>query len=238
MSGKSQIRFWLLAGLVFVLTASVLCLFLLGLGSMQGLEFSPDDFSSRSFSYTRLPWFEWVVSGLRYVDQSNSLQKSLVADGWITVKQAAPRTWHLVGDRFQDPVSPDYDAQYLVRYLAYQAEWQDFNNRQAEKAKLFWPRVAQLARDEMYLYLPPIMQLGLEEPVDGSLELFKTRLRDLATEAYRSRARIRREQQRLEEADRDEQRALDLPAETPLGRAPSPPSSLGQVTSADESSQP
>lgn len=171
------------------LLTPVFLLVMLGMGQTTGEEFSPDDFSRRGFSYNRVPYFKWTLIGKQYFEMTPTLQQTLVDDGFITVVKNTPQVWHLYrdsGTSFGEDKSPDCDASLLVSYLdllnpAGDSLWDSWNQKYPESAKVFWPVVAELARNEMYLAMPDIMRLALSIDSDEA-RLFTEQL-DLAVAA-------------------------------------------------------
>ncbi len=157
-----------LVSLVFL--TPVFLLVMLGLGQTSGEEFSPDDFSRRSFFYNRVPYFRWTLVNKQFVDITPALEQTLLSDGFISASNRQPQIWHLYrdsGTAFDEEQSPDCDARLLVGYLDMKSPdgeplWDSWNEKYPDSAKVFWPVVANLARDEMYLAIPDIMRLALE----------------------------------------------------------------------------
>lgn len=207
-----------LLGLIIVLIfGSFGFLVLLSMGFVQGEEFSPDDFSRRRFEYLRLPVLNWVLRNIEYRDLTTDFEKSLGPDGWITTTPAT--TWHLYRE-FRDPESADCDARFLVGMLTIKSEgdeyehfWEEWNNQYPELAKPFWPLVARLARDEMYLAVPEFMQLAMDvegEPAAPDAISFEKQLRKHLAEAYQKFADLDRSKGRTERALRREKTAAEF----------------------------
>lgn len=184
-------------------------LILVSTGQMFGEEFSPDDFSSRSFSYNHVPWLNMTITGTEYEDCTGVLAQELRRDGWIPTSSHSPQRWHLVSDIHQPESSPDYDARFLLDFLKLPAVWSTFNQEQPDKAKVFWPAVAHLARNEMYVYVPSIMQLGLSHG-EHSLETFTKELNRRVAKAYVARARVAAEEKDWKSVADDTKWALDF----------------------------
>jgi hypothetical protein len=197
-----------LVGLTIALiTGSIGFLVLLTLGIVSGEEFSPDDFSRRRFEYIRLPILNWVVRGIEYTDLSSNFEKSLGPDGWISTSPAT--TWHLYRE-FRNPESADCDARFLVELLTiksdsdeYEYFWDEWNNQHPDLAKPFWPFVARLARDEMYLAMPEFMQLAMDVEKGPSIpdaSSFENRLRQQLADSYLKFAQLDQAKGRSERA--------------------------------------
>jgi hypothetical protein len=145
--------------------------------SYSGVEFSPDDFSAREFSYFKEPTTGFVLRGRVFSDYSIG-GLDLVADGLIKPKISSPQTWHLIRDNGDTPRhSRDSDARLLVDYLKLSSDrgenvWETWNVDHPNLAKEFWPVVAEMARDEMYLVVCDVMEFGLDTTITD-IEKFK-----------------------------------------------------------------
>ena len=178
-----------------------------GLGQTSGEEFSPDDLSRRSFSYNRVPYFQWTLIGKQYVDITPTLEQTLVDEGLITTVKNSPQVWHLYrdsGTSFGEYKSPDCDANLLVGYLDllhWEGDpiWDSWNKKYPESAKVFWPIVADLARNQMYLAMPDIMRLALSIG-DDDPKLFSQQLDLAVAKAYVDLAMIDQDNSQFERA--------------------------------------
>ena len=88
-------------------------------GTVQGSEFSPDDFTRRDFSYQQIPWLNWTVSGIEYNNVTPELEQTLITSRLIKRKKLAKgvkKTWHLYDDSAV-PDSHACDARFLTTYL-------------------------------------------------------------------------------------------------------------------------
>lgn len=155
---------WIVGSLIVLVTVPIAFIIIIAMSIKQGVEFSPDDFSVRHFSYTRVEWLNWNVSKIAYEDMSTSFHQDLVLDGWVKPVTAKPKTWHLVSDSVSDENSPDFDASILADYLK-MPFWEDWNEdaKNKAKAKALWPAVAVLARNYAYWAIPDLMDLVINQ---------------------------------------------------------------------------
>jgi hypothetical protein len=185
----------LVAGL-FALAAIPICmLLLLAYGTVRGSEFSPDDFTRRQFAYQQIPWLNWTVSGIEYTDITLELEQTLTTDRLIrrkTHSKGQKKTWHL----FYDSAVPDShacDARFLTTYLDF-ADWDSttatstpfwlkWNKKFPQSARIFWPTVADLARNEMYLTMPDVMRFALNTAEDQP-KLFQDNLNKVTKQCW------------------------------------------------------
>lgn len=219
-SGSLRIAF-LAAGLL----TPVILLILFAIGYTAGEEFSPDDFSRRRFSYNRVPVFNWTVIGKQYIDTTPALEQTLLSSGLIQDPKNSPQVWHLSQDSGSGSgrrESHDCDARFLVRYLDLTDDegeqvWIGWNAAYPESAKIFWPRIAEMSRDEMYLKVPDLMRFALETQADQPIP-FANRLDQLAAEAYAELGRIDLATERSERGEQRLKKSLDLHASESVAR--------------------
>lgn len=168
----------LVAGLFALAAIPIGMLLLFAYGTVRGSEFSPDDFTRRQFAYHQIPWLNWTVSGIEYTDITQELEQTLATDRLIRrriLPKGQKKTWHL----FYDSAVPDShacDARFLTTYLDFSdwdsttatstPFWLTWNEKFPRSAKIFWPTVADLARNEMYLTLPDVMRFALNTAED------------------------------------------------------------------------
>lgn len=161
-------------------------------GEKSGVEFSPDDFSMRSFDYCNLPYVNWTHRGIKYQKMSNAMADTLLADDWIRATGRTPKRWHLVsesGGAFSSKTSAACDARFLTNYfdqISSEGEnqvskWTDEN---PESAKIFWPIIADMARDDLYLPIPQLMEFVLKYKEPDVADMFQPELEDLVAEAW------------------------------------------------------
>lgn len=177
-----------LTGLGLFLSAVVVLLVLYGMGQVSGVEFSPDDFSRRSFSYNQMPWTDWVVVKKVYSDRTTDLEKSLTGDKLIRSVILKKKRWHLISEFGSSLVPDQCDARFLTGYLdKYDKDgnnyWDTWNTDYPKCAKVFWPEVADLARDEMYLKVADVMRVAMSVSEDDP-QPFQVELQTVLSDVY------------------------------------------------------
>lgn len=183
--------FFLIASLFVLL---VFLLIALVTGNRSGEEFSPDDFSRRSYTYNKDPIFGFIISGIKYTSSSTKIDKQLVMDGLIKPTNVKNKTWMLLRDSrsmlTNNRLPQDCDARFLTNYLDktnedYDNFWMIWNAEYPKTAKVFWPVIAKMAREDMYIKIPDVMDFAMsweleqEDPV-----AFKSQLDELTADAY------------------------------------------------------
>ena len=163
--------------------------------SVSGREFSPDDFTARSFSYRRSPF-----TGTLRSDRSNEDHEfdctAIVDNGHISVVKSTPKRWDLFQENMQysDELSSEFDARFLTHFLDYNS--QQWTTDHPEKAAVLWPEVAKMSRQGLYLYLPEVMLAAIPEDYsysnedDRSLREFTSQMKTKFADAYRLAANV------------------------------------------------
>jgi len=177
-----------LVGLGLALAIPVSCLVLFGMGQVSGVEFSPDDFSRRTFSYNQMPLTDWVVVKKVYKDATTDIERSLTADRLVRSVILKKKRWHLVSEFGSSVVSHECDARFLTGYLDKldddgNSYWDTWNTEYPKCAKVFWPEIAELARDEMYLKIADVMQVAMNISKDKP-KPFKRQLNSVLSDVY------------------------------------------------------
>ena len=175
-------------------------------GGIQGEEFSPDDFTRRLFSYNVMPFFGIVVRGIEYDDSTRPLEATLSAGGFIGATNK-PKRWHLIWDDVSNKNSSDFNAKLLVDYLDltnknHQSVWIQWNDNHPKLAIEFWPVIAELAREELYLDVADIMERALSLQTASDALSFQTFLWNRACGAFNKKAADALETNQLQEAVR------------------------------------
>jgi len=209
----SKTRKGFLLGLLALTAATpVLVLILFAMGQIHGVEFSPDDFSRRSFSYNQMPLTGWVIFKKLHEDKTTDLEKSLIANKLVPSVVSKTKRWHLVSEFGSSVVSHECDARFLTSYLDKHEEgvnyWDSWNADYPKCAKVFWPHVAELARDQMYLKVAEVMQLAMSISKDEP-DLFEHSLETKLSEVYLELGSLDAELGRLERAEYRLKRSLE-----------------------------
>lgn len=182
---------WILGTLVFLLSLPIAYSIFVAQATKVGIEFSPDDFKTRHFRYSRIEWLDWTFSGLQHSDMTSSFQQSLIDDTWIKPTGNANKTWHLIEDSITVGDSTDFDARILFDYLE-MPMWSDWNSekKNQNKAKALWPAVASLARNYVYWAIPDLMDLAINQKSLSDKE-FVEKVNKLSAQALLQNTKIK-----------------------------------------------
>ena len=112
----------------------------------------------------------------------------LVADQLIEVEPHQPQRWLLIRDDTPGRPAGDRDARFLVHYLNQvdadsNPYWVTWNDDHPNCAPIFWPIVAKLARHDMFLAIPEIMEFARQFSGDDAAA-FRQRLEALTVKAW------------------------------------------------------
>lgn len=134
-------------------------------GQHAGEEFCPDTFARRSFFYLQIPLLGLQVTPIFRDDTTKALENYLIAGQFVTRNVTGKPRWDLVTALSAGARVVSGDAHILCSYLDMADEnnrliWQRWSDEHPEAAKVLWPRVAQLARRQLYLLLPELFELA------------------------------------------------------------------------------
>lgn len=145
----------------------LLALWIVSFGIVAGEEFSPDLFARRSYYYVVVPIARIPLTDIYRTDEQSMLESHLLTQKLIQPVQRRPTRWqgtHVMqgGQVWQG------EADMLVRYLRDDGSSMDrrldWTRNYPKLAAIFWPAVAQAARDELYLLMPDLMELAIHTP--------------------------------------------------------------------------
>jgi hypothetical protein len=142
-------------------------------GAVHGIEFCPQTFERRSYSYFELPIVGWQVTGERHEDLTGDTEKTVTSKSYVTPPSGGKQDWHVLvgskGTRLRQPG----DAGILVKYLdatdvGSNLRWDHWTLEHDEQAKVLWPAVQQLALAQRYVFVPDLFDLAktISDPAD------------------------------------------------------------------------
>jgi hypothetical protein len=199
--GRGQ--FAAIGGLSLLVALLVLAYITFYFGYIEGEEFSSDTFTRRRFYYYEIPLVGLQVTPINRSMTSNSLELHLGSKGLVpalTSQQQSGR-WDLVmATRGIIPESRQVIGQGEARVLCECLDsqdskkeniWLDWTIKNDELAKVVWPVVAKLARQELYIFVPELL---LHARAATDPKALKAELDALLAEKYLAFAQV---QQRL-----------------------------------------
>jgi hypothetical protein len=170
--GTSRGQFVTVLGLTLVAVIVVMGYAILFFGSVVGQEFAPDSFARREFSFREIPLLGLQITPIYRRDVTNSLEAHLTGNQFISAPKspAANTRWDLVVAR-RSPLADvgriisQGDARILCEYLDAhdsndQSIWLEWTEKHPELARVVWPVVARVARQELYIFAPDLLMLA------------------------------------------------------------------------------
>jgi hypothetical protein len=172
LSWANRIAFGLLAAF---LVGVVLLYAVLYFGSVNGEEFSPDSFKRRAFAYLEIPLIGVQVTPIRHTDTTNDLERHLVADKLFPLPTKPENRWDLVTASQGQSRTFQGDARILCQYLDAMNKdgdhiWLKWSEAHVDMAKVLWPAIAEVARNEWYSFIPELFLLARSASTPDQLQ--------------------------------------------------------------------
>ena len=140
-------------------------------GSVHGIEFCPQTFERRSYSFYELPLLGIQVSAIHHEDESGATESCVTTNKYVAAATGGKQDWHVVVGSRGTKMLRKGDAAILVQYLDAQDStnyhrWVKWSEENPKLAKALWPAVQRLAKDELYVFIPDLFDLGkaIDEP--------------------------------------------------------------------------
>lgn len=167
-TGTGHGAYWLWSIVTTLGLAVAVLIATLLFGQQGGEEFCPDTFTRRSFFYFQIPLVGIQVTPIFRDDTTNSLENYLVAGKFVKRTPTDNLRWDLVMTLSAGAKAVRGDAEILCSYLDMadansRLVWQHWSDTNTEAAKVLWPLVAQLARQQLYLLVPELFELASSE---------------------------------------------------------------------------
>lgn len=153
------------AGLLVMLGGlGTVALVIMIFGRCSGEEFSPHDFTRRSFHYFRIPLVKLQVTPVYRSKRSNPLVSHLQSKKFLA---ATSRDWQLVSLHTGVAYLYEADPLILCRYLdqrdaKHDLTWLKWSSDHADLADVFWPVIARVARAGLYVITPDLFKTARE----------------------------------------------------------------------------
>jgi hypothetical protein len=179
------------SGFSLLLMIAVLVYVTVVMGYVAGEEIASETFQRRTFCYYQLPVVELQISGITRADSTGLLENYLIDENLISV--AATKTppdesirWDLVNANRFGVIYSRGEAEILCHYLdAKNADdknvWIEWSKENPALTKIIWPRIVTVAQQELYIFVPEILELASNATDPAEL---KTRLDKLQSEQY------------------------------------------------------
>jgi hypothetical protein len=161
-------------------------------GYVHGQEFAADNFNRREFSFYQIPVVGWQITPIDRRDITNDLENYLANQKIISPLStpAAKKRWDLIlaqhGYMSNSRIVSQGEARILCEYLDAKDSkgdqiWLDWTKNNLSIAKVVWPAVAQVARQELYLFAPELLIRARNAKEPGE---FQQQIDQLLAEKY------------------------------------------------------
>ncbi|MDP6720563.1 MAG: tetratricopeptide repeat protein [Pirellulaceae bacterium] len=161
------------------------------LGHVTGEEIASATFQRRTFEYFQVPFIELQISGISRTDSTGVLEDHLIDEKIISVaKTKTPPDesirWDLVEAHRFGVIFSRGEAEILCHYLdAEDADennvWVEWSKDNPKLAKVIWPAVVTVAQQELYIFVPELLELAGNATDPDAL---KTQLAELQSRQY------------------------------------------------------
>lgn len=160
--------YWLFGTLAALGLAAVVLIATFLFGHHGGEEFSPDTFTRRLFYYFQIPLLGIQVTPILREDTTNALENYVLANRFVVPNSPDNPRWDLVRAFSAGSGIVRGDAEILCNYLDATDQnqrlyWQRWSDSRPEAARVLWPLVARLARQQLYLFVPELFELAAAE---------------------------------------------------------------------------
>jgi len=151
--------------LILLALGLVISLLTLTLGAVHGIEFSPQSFERRSYSFFELPLIGTQITAVQHDDVSKTTETFITTSKYITPPAGGPQDWHIVSGSRGVRGRRQGDASILMQYFDAQDSdeyhrWVKWSEDYPKLAKVFWPSVQRLAVNELYVFVPDLFDLA------------------------------------------------------------------------------
>lgn len=211
----SLAKFWVVLISTIVLGLTLFFIIRFG-GYVEGEEFSPTHFRSRTFTFYEIPIIRWQITPIRRKTTTPMAALTLTQTKLIQPPPGEPEVWHLVSLQLGGDEAVNDDANLLMKQLRFYTDggayWKNWSNDHPELAKEFWPTIAKLSERELYLLMPRLFEIVRQTEDPG---LLRSLIRGYLQEEYQGLIRDMRDAGRDDVAD-----ALAAEAASDLGQTP------------------
>ncbi|MCC9600872.1 hypothetical protein LOC67_09865 [Stieleria sp. JC731] len=147
-------------------------------GNVKGIEFAPSHFQTREFSFYEVPFLEIQLSPIRRNLISDKVSSYLRSNSLISTPRGKPPTeWHIVsisrGPTSQQQIASLLTESIWVGDFRGSHYWVQWNTDHPKRAAVLWPIVQRLALRQLYVLIPPLLQIARSLPGDDDANSFQ-----------------------------------------------------------------
>src|SRR5262245_29968413 len=134
-------------------------------GYVSGVEFCPQTFERRSYSFYEVPLLGIMITAKVYDDLTSIAETSLTSQQFVTPSAGGQQDWHLVVGSRGMRLMRKGDASILLGYLDMMDgenhhRWVRWSEDHSQQAKILWPAVQRLAIHQLYVFVPELFELA------------------------------------------------------------------------------
>lgn len=138
--------------------------------TISGVEFSPNTFQTRSFSYSRIPGTQMRLSKTKLGTLSSPTSTDILKH-LPTLNR--PQEWHVA--TIASWGSERHAANVLIeafrqRDASGMDVWSEWSTKNPNVAAMFWPLVQQVAFQQLYSCIPELLEIAESNTDSASLE--------------------------------------------------------------------
>ena len=195
---------WVIGLICLILLGLVASFFVMTNSYISGVEFCPQLFQNREFTYQRFPGTKIRISKTRLSPPISPCSKNI-----LTHLTAGNTTdWHVSTVQY-GMVSQTLGPKILINYLSStnadgSSVWDDWSFNNPRYAAILWPIVQEAAVQQMYFCIPEILR---SIDTELNIEDFKNKLQRICAQAAQTKLKAMGESQ---DTDRLRKWALSL----------------------------
>ena len=147
-------------------------------GEVKGVEFCPQTFEQRAYSFYELPLVGIMITAKVHEDLTTAAETALTSQKFITPPAGNQQDWHIVIGTRGTRLRRKGDASLLLAYLDAKDgqnhhRWIKWSEDHTQLAKILWPAVQRLAVHELYVFVPELFELAksMDDPIQFQQQL-------------------------------------------------------------------
>lgn len=133
-------------------------------GHVTGQEFAPTHFQQRDFSFYEIPLIHLQITPIKRSGSTPSSAMYIRQNNLIQPFTGKPQDWHLVSITRGLTGRTPADANLLLEQLLLEnggdVYWRKWSIDHANRAKVLWPVIQNLAQRELYILMPELFELA------------------------------------------------------------------------------
>lgn len=154
-------------------------------GSVSGTEFAPTHFQQREFSFYEIPLIHLQITPIKRISLTNDTARYLRQKSLIKTPPGVPAVWHLAELSNvlsgQNSAPPMLLVDQLNMHHRNKSFWLEWSKSHPAHAAILWPAVQRLAKRELYVLLPSLLEIAA---IDQTTEELDQRIQKHLADEY------------------------------------------------------